>query len=93
MYLVEELKALEKAYPAFHFMVCLSREEALDGLDPAHMRLGRVNVSCDAFLSGKDPSEYEYYICGGKEAVEGMKQYVLEKGVPLPQVFAEKFTL
>jgi ferredoxin-NADP reductase len=94
IYLYDEFKALAVEHPQFDFDICLSREENLDGLDLEHIAMGRVNEVFDVFLEEEtsfDRVGHEFYLCGGKDVVESLKQYVMSLGVPKENIFFENF--
>lgn len=101
VYFLEELKSFTKAHPSFEFFICLSKELNLDGIpeeDRKHFVLGRVTVGLEKRL-GKNilgepielPNNFDYYVCGGREVVESLRQYLHEKQIPKDHVMFEKF--
>ncbi len=93
VYLFDEFKNISAQHPNFNFRICLSREENVDGLDGACFSSGRVNNSLDEFIKGKNPNDFEYYICGSKQAVDSLKEYVAGLGVAVENIYFERFTL
>lgn len=92
LYLREELKELAQAYPNFSYRICLSREPNMPEGD--EFVSGRVTLALENMLAqeGKTYGDFDYYLCGGKMVVEGLKTYLTEKGAPSEQVYFEKFT-
>lgn len=93
MYLFEHFKELADSHQNFDFDTCLSREESLDRLDQNHVALGRVNQVWDVMVEeeGYDVNSFEYYLCGSKEIVESLKEYIAGKGVSAENIFFENF--
>lgn len=92
-YLFENFKTLAQQHANFHFKMCLSRQESFDNLDPDYFMGGHVQAGLDRFLEGENIADFEYYLCGSKDIVSILKEYVLEKGVPKERIFSEKFTV
>ncbi len=93
IYLYEEFKALAQAHANFDFDICLSREENLDGLDPDHVAMGRVNHVLDVYFdeSGEDRNDFEYYLCGNNDIVLSLKEYCVSSGIAKEQIYFEIF--
>lgn len=100
IYCVDDLKMLAEKHSSFTYTICLSREEHIESLGP-HFASGRVNTVVTRFLGIQDDQEvnqetgivnrYDYYICGGRDVVESVKQFVYGLGVLRDQVYFEKF--
>ncbi len=92
LYLHDTLDSLEKNYPNFSHKICLSREESIEPL-PCFMK-GHINEGFEEMLSLKneDAAHFDFYLCGSKHVVESLRTYLTEKGVPVSQIFFEKFT-
>ncbi len=94
IYLHEELIDMMKSFPHFSFKICLSRQESIDSISDemkpfiAH---GRATEVWARDSEGKDRMNTDYYLCGGREIVEGMKEFMLGQGLTKEQVHAEKF--
>lgn len=95
VYLVDKLRELSDTYDNFHPIICLSREEKLEGLDATLFALGRVTVSLEDFWKQKgiDLLSYDYYVCGSQKIVTGITDFLKERAIPKDQIMAEKFTL
>lgn len=99
MYYFDELKKLANEYTNFHFKMCLSREEELSALfseeDLHFCTCGRIDKGFEEMITEQKYSKanFTYYICGGKNMVESMREYLQNEQIPSEQVFFEKFTL
>lgn len=99
VYMIDELMSLSERQ-GFTFSICLSRETSIDHI-PAqyqpHIRLGRVTQAWDEDMKllgddhGSAVNAFDYYVCGGREIVEGLRQYMYEHGVDKQRVHFEKF--
>ncbi len=86
---LEELKQIVQKYNSFKFFICLSREENLDKIpqeNQIYFKLGRVTTVLDQFNN-----QFDYYLCGSREVVDGLNQFLLEKSVAKENIFFEKF--
>lgn len=93
IYFLDELKSLAQAHPAFSFTIAVSRPGeggVHENPDPAHVVTGRVTVPLAAYLDSH-PGPTQFSICGGRQAVEGLRAFLEENGVPKEQVDFEKF--
>ncbi len=89
LYYLEELKQLRAQNPNLKFQICLSREQNLDAIkekDRQYFALGHVDAILNTPTGDKD-----YYLCGGAQIVDSLKDFLLEKKVPLEQMHFEKF--
>ncbi len=95
MYFQEELISLAKKYPNFHLRYCLSREPSLESVgenERPYCALGRVTVAFESdFKTQSELNSAHYYICGGRDAVETLRQILAEKQIPKELVHFEKF--
>lgn len=95
MYFKEEIITLAKKYPNFHPHYCLSRETALDTVTESerlYCTLGRVTAAFESiFKNAEELKLAHYYICGGRDAVETLRQTLTEKQIPKEQIHFEKF--
>jgi ferredoxin-NADP reductase len=100
-YFLDELKEFTKNHPSFEFFICLSQEQDLHAVpeeDQKHFIIGRVNVGLERRL-GKDivgepielPADFDYYVCGGRDVVESLRNYLYSKHIPKDHVIFEKF--
>jgi len=92
VYYEEELRKLVESHPEFQYKICLSQEKSLEGL-AEHFVQGRVNGGVQLVWANHPATSFEYYICGSKGAVDSLKDYVAQEGVPPDRVFFERFTL
>ena len=92
--LMDELVALQNKLPSFSFYACLSREEGLASI-PAqfrnNVRLGRINAVFDTIKPALDVSQSEFYLCGSRAVVEGMRTYLSSLGLPPERLIFEKY--
>jgi NAD(P)H-flavin reductase len=90
IYLFDEFKQ-------FNLKICLSREQNLDIIpeaDRTFFELGHVDASFERKFSSevvKQPSNFDFYLCGGRLVVESLKQFLLSKNIPLENIIFEKF--
>jgi len=101
VYFIEKLQALEKEYPHFSYTICLSREEesiesmpnAQKGRINAHLltHLDLVKSEIVSHENTRHINEYDYYICGGRDVVESVRQFVGGLGVIRENIYFEKF--
>lgn len=97
LYLVERLQSIQKQYPNFSFQICLSREEDLAVVSEQyrqHCVKGRVTAGFETLFSGENAAflaQTEFYLCGGRDVVESLRQFVMDKGVPKERIILEKF--
>ncbi|MBI5122877.1 hypothetical protein HZA75_03385 [Candidatus Roizmanbacteria bacterium] len=90
IYLFDELKE-------FNLKICLSREQNLDMIpevDKKFFELGHVD-SCfeKQFNNGtmKQLNNYDFYLCGGRNIIESLRQFLVAKNVPKENIYFEKF--
>ena len=101
VYLFNELKELSNtvipAEAGIHLKVCLSREQNLDMIpeaDKFFFDLGHVD-SCymkqfnDQII--KQLNNFDFYLCGGRQIVESLKQFLLGKNIFKENIYFEKF--
>lgn len=97
MYLYEEFRQLASQHARFHFFICLSRAEDLNGLDPRYSRIGRVNKYLNGqFVEGfssQTLNDNEYYICGSRPIVDSLREFLISLGINREVVFFENFTV
>lgn len=82
IYLFEELKN-------FDVKICLSREENLNMIpeaDRKYFSLGHVDSCFEQLVTNS-----EFYLCGGRNIVESLKQFLLSKNVLAENIVFEKF--
>jgi len=101
VFLFDELKKLSQEQANFHFKICLSREESLDAVkveDQQFFDRGHVDSVCRNFFQQYNNvtieqfiNNFEFYLCGNREVVESLKQYLLNLGVEQENIIFEKF--
>jgi|SRR3990167_10214238 len=89
VYLADWLENIVGKWPNLKYQICLSRETDITGLSPVYKQ-GRINGNMTACLAGAT-SNYDYYICGGREVVESLRSFVAGLGVPKEQIYFERF--
>ena len=80
----------------FNPKICLSREQNLEmipELDKNYFDLGHVDqvMEKNLFTDKLQITDYEFYLCGGKSAVESLRLGLLAKGINQENIFFEKF--
>lgn len=91
-FFIEELKNLKNKYKNFHFNICLSQENNLEMVmtkDRGYFHLGHIDHGCEEVM--EKTMDFEYYLCGRREVVESLKQYLFNSGVDKENVILEKF--
>ena len=89
VYLLDELKQ-------YNLKICLSREQNLDMIpkdDMKYFELGHVN-SCFEKLHPTNytlRTNFDFYLCGGRNIVESLKQFLLGKDIQRENIHFEKF--
>ena len=94
VYLLSELVEWTKKFPRFHFNICLSRHHPDDPVSPElipHIQMGRATQVWEKLHENANIQGAGYYLCGGREIVDGMKEFMASKGLSKEQVHAEKF--
>ncbi len=96
-YYVEEFEAFRKQYKHFSYSLCFSRDEVFEKISTearANCATGRVPQVMDVLAAagaiGMD-NNTDYYLCGGRLAVETLRDYLYGKGIEKGNVFFEKF--
>ena len=91
IYLFDELKQFENV------KICLSREQNLKmipGLDRKYFNLGHVDVCFMKQFNNetmKQLNNFDFYLCGGRQIVESLSQFLVAKNVPKENIYFEKF--
>ncbi|MBI4359037.1 MAG: hypothetical protein HY577_00375 [Candidatus Nealsonbacteria bacterium] len=96
VYLFDEFNGLSKKCPNFNFWICLDQEENFLGLDVERFRRGRVDQVFRSFIKEKrlKPDQlngFEYYLCGAREIVESLNQFLQDLSVNKENIFFDKF--
>ena len=85
LYLVDELRALEKQYKNFHYTPCVDIEA------PENVTQGRIDtVLLDTY---PDMKGNRLYICGHPDMVQGIKKKCFLAGGNLKEMFSDPFVL
>ena len=96
IYFFDELKEISQKNPQFSLKICLSQEKSLDTLSLDKRKffvLGRVTRELDNLTTNYklQTTNFEFYICGAKEVVDSLREYLLEKGVNPKNIHTERF--
>jgi len=96
VYLLEELKNYELRITNFKFKICLSREQNLDIVpkeDQKYFELGHVNSCLEKLFPNPYflVTNFDFYLCGGRNIVESLKQFLLAKNILQENIYFEKF--
>lgn len=89
VYLLDDLKK-------FNTKICLSREQNLNmipELDRKYFQIGHIDFCLDKLLTTDYSllTNSDFYICGGRNVVESLKQFLLSKNIPGENIIFEKF--
>lgn len=89
LYYVEEMRALEEKYPNFRFRPTISNpkpEEKWDG------PVGYVQALIDEDLTTPEiANDCEGYLCGGPGFLNGLRKYLVEKGLDYERIYFDEF--
>ena len=96
VYLLNELKSYKLKVASFDFKICLSREQNLDMIpeeDKKYFFLGHIDSCFEKLFTNHYSliTVNEFYLCGGRNIVESLKQFLLSKNVPKESIIFEKF--
>ena len=100
VYLFDELKSsFTKATEdkQFNLKICLSREQNLDMIpepDRKYFELGHIDVVFNKQFNNeamKQWSNFEFYLCGRREIVDSLKNFLISKNIPQENIVFEKF--
>ncbi len=87
LYLINPLLNWEKQHAHFHLAFCLSKE-TITLQHPFYS--GRIQQHVDQILP-VPLSECDVYVCGGKDAVEGLREFATLNGVKKQHLHFERF--
>jgi len=95
-YLLDELKQYSNiAIKQFEFKICLSREQNLNMIpetDRKYFDLGHIDKCMEKILNSKFLIlNSEFYLCGSRNVVDSLKQFLLSKNIPPENIVFEKF--
>ncbi|MFA5770601.1 MAG: FAD-binding oxidoreductase [Patescibacteria group bacterium] len=98
VYIFDELKQLNnETMKQFEFKICLSREQNLDMIpeeDRKYFKLGHIDKVMEEELNNeamKQSNNFEFYLCGGRTAVESLRLFLSSKNIPKENIYFEKF--
>lgn len=98
VYLLNELKQWSnETMKQFEFNICLSREENLDTVPETDRKYFHLDHVDSCFLKQfnnltiKQLNDFDFYLCGGRQIVESLKQFLLTKNILLENIIFEKF--
>lgn len=100
LYFAKYFHELSRQFPYITYRICLSKEDDLSSLDGANFGKGRINGHMLELLGISDENTntsnqivhaFDYYICGGRDVAESLRQFVTGLGVEKTQIFFEKF--
>ncbi|MDP2927041.1 MAG: FAD-binding oxidoreductase [bacterium] len=96
VYFFDEFNELSEKCSNFNFWICLDQEENFLGLDVDRFRRGRVDQAFQGFVKEKriktdQLNDFEYYLCGAREIVESLNQFLQDLGVKKENIFFDKF--
>lgn len=96
IYFFDELKQLAQKYPNFNFLICLSQENSFLGLDVDLFKRGRIDKGFLDFvkerkLKPEQLNGFEYYLCGAKEIVESLNNFLQELGINKENILFDKY--
>jgi CDP-4-dehydro-6-deoxyglucose reductase len=93
-YYLEEFIEKMQHNPHFKFYLCLTRENDETVFEKPYIKKGRVQEVLTRFMHGHQnsfPNEYEYAICGSREMVTNVNEFLLTKNVEKQRIYFEKF--
>ena len=96
VYFLKELKELTTVFDNLTVYICLSRETSLEIIpepDRKYFLQGRVTRGFEELILKQNLhlQPTDYYVCGGRNVVESLRQYLYEKEIPRESVHFEKF--
>ena len=87
LYLVQEYESLKKKFYFFKYFFCLSRDKKKG----EHIYPGYVQQAAEHILPKNILLNAEFYICGGRNMVDELQKYLLQKGIPKNRLHFERF--
>lgn len=96
-YYLQEFESLKRKNPHFSYTLCFSRDQEFLAVDESlrnYCRTGRVPQVIDTMTQGGElmvDNSSDYYLCGGRGAVDTFREYLGGKGVERGNIFFEKF--
>ncbi len=86
LFLVDEMKTMEKKIPNFSFVPCLSEPKPEDNWTG---ETGLITVAVDKYCT--DPANTEAYLCGSPGMIAACVDVLHKKGVTDDRIFYDKF--
>ena len=89
-YFKNDFEQLDTLHPSFHYHMCFSQEDPRDTTElKGHVQDGLKTL----FPNINFVRNYEFYICGRSQTVDGIKESLLNDfQIPASRTFHEKFT-
>lgn len=88
LFLVEEMRDLEKKLPQFKFIPALSEPLPEDNwIDET----GKITDVVDKYLKGRDGSKIEAYLCGSPGMIDACVKVLSANGVAVDKIYFDKF--
>lgn len=96
LYLYDEFRAQADQHPNFYLSISLDQETNFVGLDVEDFKRGRVDQTFSDFvkenkISPTELNNSEYYLCGARQIVESLKEFLLGLGINKENIFFDKF--
>lgn len=94
MYFEDELAHIKTQDSQFDYTICLSREKKVPDSLSETCRVGRMNDAVDEYIKKQRETldHFEWYLCGGKEIVDSLREFIITRGVSPQKILFEKFT-
>ena len=94
VYLFEELKNYGLRITDYNFKICLSREKNLEMIpepDRKYFEIGHIDTCLFQQFNNLTMEQFEFYLCGGRNVVESIRQILLSKNISPENIVFEKF--
>ncbi len=96
IYFLEDIKNLVQTYPNFNFWLCFERQGSFLGLDPDHCKRGKIESVFSEFAKERhygtsQLDSFEYYLCGAKENITALNDFLLKLGVNKENIITNDF--
>jgi len=88
LFLVEEMRELEKRLPQFNFIPALSEPLAEDNWTE---ETGKITDVVDKYLKGRDGAKIEAYLCGSPGMIDACVKVLTANGVAADKIYFDKF--
>ncbi len=88
VYLLDRLVNLEKTYKNFGFKICLSKKT---GVEDGNFASGRINEVYKKNFEKFGYESFDHYICGSRDIVFSLNEFLTTLNLPKNQVYFEKF--